>query len=159
MLTQFCPTCFQDHPAHARRCYRCGTSLDEPLPGDFVDHLIHALGHPEPETRIRAARLLGQVGDGRAVPALCDWATRSSDMGFLEAIADALGALGSPEAVPVLIRLLRESWLSVRVRAARALARIGTPEARAALHQAATQDPSPAVRRVAQSGSSGDAIP
>jgi HEAT repeat protein len=64
--------------------------LDEPVGNDYVERLIHALDHPEPNTRALAALLLGKLGDERGLKALCEKARTSRDMALLEAVAEAL---------------------------------------------------------------------
>jgi HEAT repeat protein len=109
----------------ATHCERCGADLDEPIGSDYVERLIHALDHPEPNTRALAALLLGKIGDERALPVLCAKAKTSKDMALLEAIAEALGNFCSPDAEDALMHLSQSLWLAVRVKASEALRRIG----------------------------------
>jgi len=150
MLTKFCPRCFAMNKWDAAQCGQCGALLDEPTGNDFVERLIHALDHPEPNTRALAAQLLGKLGDARGMQALCEKAQTSHDMALLEAVAEALGNFRSPESVAALTHLLLSSWLPVRVKAAEALRRIGTPEAFKVLTDIATKDSSILVREVAK---------
>jgi len=116
---------------------------------DYVDKLIEALHHQEPLTRVRAAWLLGQIGDHRAVPPLLRAAQEGGDPEFLAAVVEALGRLGDPVAVPVIAQLMRTSYLKVRLAAVKALARQDTPEATDALRRA-LHDPNAIVRKEAQ---------
>lgn len=124
MLTKFCPRCFAMNPEIATNCERCGANLDEPIGSDYVERLIHALDHPEPNTRAFAALLLGKIGDERGLQALCEKARTSRDMALLEAIAEALGNFRLPEAVEALKFLAQSRWLTVRVKAEASLRRI-----------------------------------
>jgi HEAT repeat protein len=112
----------------AIRCQRCGADLDEPVGNDYVERLIHALDHPEPNTRALAALLLGKLGDERGLKALCEKARTSRDMALLEAVAEALGNFPSPDAIATLRHLQRTSWLTVRVKATEALQRLKAKE-------------------------------
>jgi len=69
--------------------------------------LIEALGSADEVVAADAARLLGELGDRRAVPALCDYVLQSRFYCKTAGI-DALGRLGDRAAVPVLQKLLRE---------------------------------------------------
>ncbi len=149
MVTKFCPRCFAMNKPTAERCEKCGADLDEPIGSDYIDRLIHALEHPEPNTRAMAAQLLGRIGSERGLNALCKKAITSRDMALLEAVAEALGNFRTQEAVWALAHLLRTSWLSVRVRAAEALRRIGTEQALTVLREVGANDQSPLVRRIA----------
>lgn len=112
------------NPETATNCQRCGANLDEPIGSDYVDRLIHALDHPEPNTRSLAALILGKIGDQRGLQALCEKVRTSRDMALLEAIAEALGNFRSPEAVKALKFLAQSQWLTVRVKAESSLHRI-----------------------------------
>lgn len=116
---------------------------------DYVDKLIKALRHEEPMTRVRAAWLLGQIGDQRAVTPLLQAAQEAGDPEFLAAVVEAIGRLGDPIAVPVITQLLRTSYLKVRLAAVTALVRWHTPEAKDAL-RSALHDPNEIVRGEAQ---------
>lgn len=124
MLTKFCPQCFAMNSETATNCEQCGTNLDEPIGSDYVERLIHALEHPEPNTRSLAALLLGKIGDERGLQALCKKAKVSKDMALLEAIAEALGNFRSPKAIETLRSLAQSRWLTVRVKAKASLHRI-----------------------------------
>ena len=75
--------------------------------------------------RKQLVEALGAVGTP-AVPlliqALGDW-----DEDVCRAAAEALGAIGDPQAVPALIQALGDGWDDVRRAAAEALVKIGTP--------------------------------
>lgn len=117
---------------------------------DYVEMLIEALHHEEPMTRVRAAWLLGKIGDHRAVlPLLKAAEEERQDPEFLSAVVESLGRLGDPVAVPVIIRLARTSFLKVRLTAVDALSGWHTPETEAAL-RAALQDPNAIVREEAR---------
>jgi HEAT repeat protein len=63
---------------------------------DYVEKLIAALRHEEPETTVRAAWILGRIADRRAVGPLIDAAGRGGDPEFLAAVVEALGRIGDP---------------------------------------------------------------
>jgi hypothetical protein len=109
--------------------------------------LQQALSTGTPRSRDAIMQAIGLVRDGRAAP-LFGYILRHLDHRRLGTIylraVDALGALGDPAGVPPLEEALQkgEWWaprrtLALRRAAASALAKIGTPEARAALERAA----------------------
>lgn len=64
----FCRSCWSEIAPRTERCTHCGVdvrSLDERA---FHDKLLGALNHPEPETRARAAHILGEIQRLRRVP-------------------------------------------------------------------------------------------
>ncbi|MEW6547244.1 MAG: HEAT repeat domain-containing protein [Bacillota bacterium] len=119
-------------------------SPDDP----YLIALTEALWHPEPQTRQVVAWILGQKKAVQAVSALKMAIAhfRDSDPYFVATAARALGAIGDPEAIPLLAELLDGSYLAVRLAAVQALADIGSPPALEALYRARA-DPSPTVRQ------------
>lgn len=150
MLTIYCPACYAANDEWDTMCHKCGGPLTEERAGDFTERLIWALHHPEPTVAPRAAWILGERRDRRAVEPLISVIERSKDLGVLEEATVALGKIGDPRALPALQNLLAHSYVSVRERAAWALGRIGHPDAIPALQQALT-DTSQAVRSAVKS--------
>ncbi|MEJ2672881.1 MAG: HEAT repeat domain-containing protein [Deltaproteobacteria bacterium] len=60
--------------------------------------LIIALNHPEKETPIRAAWLLGQLKDKQAVSPLIDLIKKTEDVYIAREAVQALGEIATPEA-------------------------------------------------------------
>jgi HEAT repeat protein len=103
MVRFFCPGCWEDFAEDRSVCPNCGLRIDEfwePL--DHVDKLIVALDHPEPSTPVRAAHLLGRIGDQRAVPALIRTVKTTRDIYLARASIRALGEIGSLGAIQFL---------------------------------------------------------
>jgi HEAT repeat protein len=108
-------------------------------PGDHrpaVPHLLKLLdpaADVSPRVRAAAAGALGEIGDASAVPALlAAVAPDKHDRDTVDAnrrIAEALGALRSPEALPVLEQLTASPDGFTQVAAVDALASIGDPRA------------------------------
>lgn len=116
---------------------------------DYVEKLIAALQHEEPETTVRAAWILGRIADRRAVGPLVVAAERGGDPEFLAAVVEALGRIGDPAACEVVARLARSSYLKVRLNAVEALANWDNELVRETL-QAARRDPNALVREEAR---------
>jgi HEAT repeat protein len=107
---QVCPCCGADQEALSRK--------------SFTEKLIRALHHPEPETRIRAAFILGKLGAAEAIPALKQILLSPATDPYLAAeAATALGEIGNDEAQQILLSMpTYEYALPVRVAIARAFA-------------------------------------
>ncbi|MBF6590449.1 MAG: hypothetical protein IVW57_07935 [Ktedonobacterales bacterium] len=152
MPVRYCTHCWAANAWDAGMCLQCGARLVAPDGGDlpYIEKLLEALAHPEPETRARAATILGVIGssdDPRVVHALLtalqvDPADEKSheihDTGLEGAAARALGQLHACEAAAALERLaLRDGRALASGLAAIAalteLAQYSCPEARASL--------------------------
>ena len=94
------------------------------------DELLHDLLNSNSEkVRYNAARVLGELGDSRAVEPLIDVLKNDKNGSVRLYAARALGELGDAGATIPLIESLREDRnVDVRVRAARALGRLGGEE-------------------------------
>jgi enolase len=97
-MRYYCPGCWHDFAEDLDRCPRCGLDLRAWPDTDFVDKVIRALTHPEPETPIRAAWILGERRETRAVPALAALLRRTKDVYVATAAVQALGKIGTDEA-------------------------------------------------------------
>jgi HEAT repeat protein len=95
----YCPRCWQDFDRDLPRCPHCGLDIQKFWKSrDYVEKLIVALGHPEKETPIRAAWLLGQLKEVRAVPPLIKLVKKTDDVYIARAAVQALGEIDTPEA-------------------------------------------------------------
>ncbi len=141
----YCPRCWAENQPGDEVCRRCGAPLKTEAGEDFVDKLIAALGHPEPLTRKRAAWILGELRERRALGPLIAAVETSTDLDLLEGAVEALGKIGDARAVNALGKLLPKSYLSVKLKTIEALGRIGGPKA-AELLRSALHDSSAAVR-------------
>ena len=103
MLTFFCPNCWADFAQDLDRCPRCGCDIRRSWDSkDYVDKLIAALRHPEQGTPIRAAWILGKRREIRAVGPLIELVRRTSDVYIATAAVEALGEIGTAEAMAFL---------------------------------------------------------
>jgi HEAT repeat protein len=68
----------------------------------LLREVAHALRHDDVAVVIGAARILGDVGDRRAVPNLVE-ALRTDDEAVGDAVLSALGRLGDPAALPWIV--------------------------------------------------------
>jgi len=120
-----CPKCWAENHPGDEGCQRCGAPLKAEPGENFVDKLIAALGHPEPLTRRRAAWILGELHERRALDPLIMAVETSTDPDLLEGAVEAMGKIGDERAVDSLAGLLSRSYLSVRLKVVEALGRIG----------------------------------
>jgi hypothetical protein len=102
-----------------------------------------------PRDRITAIRAAGPSGSAAARARLLEILAGPDEQLAAEA-AGALGAPGRPEVVAPLGAALSHESPRVRMGAIRGLGRVGSPEARAVLGQAARSHPDPATRRRAE---------
>ena len=99
MVQFFCSGCWHDFPEDVSPCPHCGLDIRAAWDSkDYVEKLIVALQHPEPSTPIRAAWLLGELGNPRAVQPLIDLFNRTEDPYILRAAAKALGRFDNDKA-------------------------------------------------------------
>jgi len=109
-----------------------------------ADALLQRLGDPDLSVRQNVIAALGTLKVARAIGPLADLARQFSalakEVSTQKAAVMALGAIGDPQAVPVLVELLhRRTWLNrrlndeVRVAAAAGLGTVGTDPATEAL--------------------------
>lgn len=123
-MTFFCPKCWKEIPPGQETCPHCGARLAEEDAKPFVEKLRSALRHPEPETAVRAAWILGERQEASAVADLI-FVLETSHDGFLaEAAAEALGKVGDPLALPALERASVSGPLRVRRASRLAIERI-----------------------------------
>ncbi len=118
----FCPRCWSDFAEDVVRCPKCG--LDIPAffqSKDYVDRLILALDHPEKATPLRAALILGQLKQPKAVEPLIACVQKTRDVYVIQAAIKALGQIGGPEAIQFLKDLCHHPSLIVREEAAKIL--------------------------------------
>jgi hypothetical protein len=94
-----CPRYWRDFNNDVPICPHCGIDIREFWKSeDYVEKLILSLGHPEKETPIRSAWLLGQLKDMRAVQPLIDLVKKTEDVYIARAAVEALGESDTPEA-------------------------------------------------------------
>lgn len=115
MVHFFCPSCWSEVAEGTRLCPRCGVDVDAFWKeGDYVEHLILALQHPEPQTPMRAAWILGKLREQRAVAPLARLARHTRDVYLARAAAEALARIGGTSALDHLRSLARHPARMVR---------------------------------------------
>lgn len=131
---------------------------------DATTWLLRAAEDDDSRVVEAAATALGETGSSSAVPWLIQAARSHADRLVREAAVAALGAIGHPDAVDVLLDLLVTGPPQVRRRAAVALTVFDHAEIEPALRRARA-DRNPMVREVAEMivgravGGEGDAAP
>jgi HEAT repeat protein len=83
-------------------------------------YVLNALKDKNPYVRATAAKVLGEIGDKTAVPALIK-ALKDENPDVRTAAAEALGKIGDKRAVPHLIKALKDKYFYVRTAAAKAI--------------------------------------
>jgi HEAT repeat protein len=129
MIRYYCPACWTEVACGTRTCPSCRADIDEVLAGRaYAEKLIAALSHPDPETPIRAATILGQLRATDAIQPLRELLKTSRDSYIKAAAAAALGEIGGPEACVTLTELTHCGDVIVRHAAATALERLPTTD-------------------------------
>ena len=116
----YCPRCWQDFANDVMVCPHCSLDIREFWQSrDYVEKLVISLQHPEQETLMRAAWLLGQLQEVRAVPALIELIKRTDDVYITRTAVRALGTIDTPEARQFLSTLAHHRAKMVRDEAQR----------------------------------------
>ena len=102
-MRYFCPECWRDFAEDFDRCPKCGFEIRGAWDTkDYVDKLIAALRHPEQGTPIRTAWILGRRREVRALGALIELVRRTTDVYIATSAVEALGEIGTAEAMAFL---------------------------------------------------------
>ncbi len=96
-----------------------------------------------------AAKVLGEIGDARAVEPLIEILKSTSDPGLQDSAVEALGKLGDSRAIPAIESILKDGSLAARLKAIAALKRIGGRESIEAIKYAALNDMNQVIRKEA----------
>jgi HEAT repeat protein len=123
-MVSFCPSCWREIDAGTAVCPACRADLALEDARPFVEKVRRALLHPEPETAIRAAWILGELREKAAAPELMRALETTQDGYLAEAAAESLGKIGDPGALPVLERAAERGSLRTQLAAREALERI-----------------------------------
>jgi len=106
-VTYFCTQCWKEIDRDEVMCPHCGANQHLLSREPFVRKLIRALRHPEAETPVRAAYVLGELKAVDGVPDLIAAMTSTRDPYLAAACARALGEIGDFTALRTLEELLR----------------------------------------------------
>jgi HEAT repeat protein len=101
-------------PADAARCPACGAPASPSL--TYVDKLLRALRSPDSTTAMRAAHILGELGDPRAIDGLTDLVWRGDPYAATEAVR-ALARIGTPIAKRTVAAAAEHPFAAVRAAA------------------------------------------
>lgn len=133
-----------------------------------VPLLLEALPAADPNFMLELVTILGEIKDARAVAPLVELLQEGKATGptaerLRHSVLESLGAIGSPEVVPVLQALFKKKGflsrmepLPLRMAAAKALAAIGTREARDAMAIAMGTEPKEEVKALLRKHLAGD---
>lgn len=148
----YCPNCWSCIKEDEKVCHECNAEIESFDHLSYFEKLINALNHSERTTRIRAAYILGELKDKRAVKPLAEAISRIQgiqDIFFEEAVVIALGNIDGEEALPVLIDLLEHPSFLVRAAALNSLSRFKKKKATQAIKKA-LNDPSLSIQELAR---------
>lgn len=115
-MIYFCPNCWKEIDKDAVVCPYCKADIRAIDRKDYISKLIHALNHPEPETPIRAAEILGNLKVKEAIPELTNLVENNNDLYIKEAGVKALSDIGDKSIIPILKKWsLQNQPLIVRI--------------------------------------------
>ena len=148
----YCPNCWTPVKEDEKVCPECTANIEPLDHRSYFEKLVNALNHSERTTRIRAAYILGDLGDPRAIKPFAEVVDKPrgiEDVFFIEMVAIALGKLDGEEALPILIRLMDHPSFLVRRAALNSLSRFKN-EGTLKVIKRALKDPNPNVREIAR---------
>ena len=152
MIFFYCPNCWSRIEEDEKVCPKCKAEIKAFDHLSYFEKLVRALNHSERTTRIRAAYILGELKDKRAVKPLAKALNKAHgirDMFFEEAVVIALGKIDGEEALPVLIDLLDHPSFLIRGAALNSLSRFKNKKATQAIKKA-LDDPSLSIQELAR---------
>lgn len=120
----YCPICWSEISKEEQSCQHCRADLVTADGRPMVEKLCAALRHPEPETAMRAAWILGERREEVAVPELIRILETTQDGFLAEAAAEALGKIRDSRAKAALEHASVNGPLRVRNAAKVALQRL-----------------------------------
>jgi len=148
----YCPNCWSRVEEEEKICHECQADIEPLDHRGYFEKLVNALNHSERTTRIRAAYILGTLGDRRAVKAFAEVVKRVKDIKdifFIEMVAIALSKVDGEEALPILVHLMNHPSFLVRRAALNSLSKFQN-EGTLRVIKRALKDPSPNVQELAR---------
>jgi HEAT repeat protein len=101
----YCPNCWTEISETDEICPQCGVSVNDYDNEEYIKKLIRALHHPEPETPVRAATILGWLRVREALPELIRTLNTTSDPYIAVACMKAIGEIADSSAIDSLYRM------------------------------------------------------
>ncbi|MCX8010365.1 MAG: HEAT repeat domain-containing protein, partial [Ignavibacteria bacterium] len=86
----YCTNCWNEISETTTICPFCSYDQRQLERETFVNKLIKALNNPEPQTPIRAAKILGELKCQESIPFLFEKLTKESDPFIIESFVKAL---------------------------------------------------------------------
>jgi len=145
----YCPNCWTPVKEDEKVCHQCEADIESIDYRSYFDKLVSALNHSERTTRIRAAYILGELRDPRAIKPFAEVISKTGDVFLIEIVAVALGKVGREEALPILIRLMDHPSFLVRRATLFSLDKFRKKEALKVIKNA-LKDASPEVQEMAR---------
>lgn len=117
-----CVECWREIPSQSRLCPHCGDDYEARKKGaDFIRRLIDGL-ELGAEISARAARILGDRAESKAVVGLCRVVRQSTHTVAVEAALEALQKIGDNRSALTIAWAVQHTNPRVRAAAARAIA-------------------------------------
>lgn len=151
-MVYYCPNCWSVVKEDEKICHKCNGDIEPLDQRSYFEKLVNALNHSERTTRLRAAYILGELRDRRAIKPFAkvvDNPRPIEDIFLIETIAIALGKVDGEEALSILSRLMDHPSFLVRRAALNSLNNFRSEEALKVIKKA-LKDPSPNVQELAR---------
>lgn len=98
--------CWSEVKEGTEICPGCGSDIRAMSGEPFKEKLIRALNHPEPETIIRAVKILSVLGETESATRLISLLKKTQDPYIIKAVAEALITF-SPEFKKEILSVLK----------------------------------------------------
>ncbi len=89
-MTYYCMNCWSEINKDTLICPNCGYDQQKLSGESFINKLLKALNHPEPQTVIRAANILGELKIKGAIPSLLSKLETEKDPFIIKAAVESL---------------------------------------------------------------------
>jgi hypothetical protein len=124
-MTFYCTNCWSAVTESTKVCPFCGDDIPaQRMQTDYMDKHITALHNSDTGTQVRAAWILGERQERKAVEALIALAQKSNDIYVIETAVEALGKIGDWSAWDTLQTASAHANPRVRNKALQALQRL-----------------------------------
>lgn len=89
-MTYYCMNCWSEIEKDTIICPNCGYDQQKLSNESFSNKLLKAINHPEPQTIIRAANILGELKIKEAIPSLLSKLETEKDPFIIKAVVESL---------------------------------------------------------------------
>lgn len=107
-MTYYCINCWHEIKKDTVVCPHCGFDQKETRNISFTEKLIKALKHPEPETPIRVAAIIGKLKLTEAIPYILLRLKTETDPFIIKSLVESIIAI-KPEMIDEIKKILGDN--------------------------------------------------